>query len=110
MTVHPLLRVLVVAVALSIGTAPECARAAAKEGQAIFAAQKCIKCHTLGEEAGEAAGMGGVLDGVGSKRTPAWLKSYLQDPSKVIPASKMPQADLQPAEIDSLVAYLSSLK
>ena len=93
---------------LSVG--PGAMVAAAGSGEGIFASNRCISCHTLNGTAGKLAKVGGVLDGVGKKRDASWLKSYLQDPVAALPGAQMPKPDLTPADLDSLVAYLVTLK
>ena len=82
----------------------------AEEGQQVFAEKKCITCHTLGDQKGPAAQLGGPLDHVGGKRDAAWLKDYLTDPKSKIPDAKMPKQTLAEKELDDLVAYILSLK
>ena len=86
------------------------ARAGAEEGKKIFVGKNCITCHSLGEEKGKMAQLGGPLDGIGSKQEAAWLKSYLLDPKSQIADAKMPKQSLTATELEDLVAYLLSLK
>ena len=67
-------------------------------------------CHAIGAERGKLADKGGPLDGVGTKRDGAWLKSYLQDPKSGIPEAKMPKVKLSDQELADLVAYMLTLK
>jgi cytochrome c2 len=84
--------------------------AGVEEGQKVFVDKKCITCHTLGDQKGPAAQLGGPLDHVGGKRDAAWLKDYLTDPKSKIPDAKMPKQTLAEKELDDLVAYMLSLK
>jgi len=84
--------------------------AGAEEGRKVFEAKKCITCHSLGEEKGTMAQLGGALEGVGGKREAAWLKGYLLDPKSQIPDAKMPKQTLTDKELEDLVEYLLSLK
>ena len=84
--------------------------AGADEGKKVFEAKKCISCHSLGSEKGAMAKLGGPLDGVGSKRDAAWLKSYLADPKSKIPNAKMPKQKLDEKEIEDLTQYALTLK
>jgi cytochrome c2 len=86
------------------------AMAGVEEGAKIFADKKCITCHSLGEQKGPAAQLGGPLDHVGGKHDAAWMKSYLSDPKSVLPEAKMPKQQLTEKEFDDLVAYLLSLQ
>src|SRR4051812_27732033 len=80
------------------------------EGKQVFADKKCITCHSLGDQKGPAAQLGGSLDGVGGKRDTDWLKAYLVDPKSKMPDAKMPKQKLTEKELDDLVAYMLSLK
>jgi len=86
----------------------------AKKGEEVYAAQKCSTCHSI-------AGKGKTanpLDGVGAKLSAADIKQWIVDPKTMTEKSKstkkppMPAkyASLPAADIDALVAYLSSLK
>lgn len=83
-----------------------------EQGAGLFTAQKCVMCHAV-------AGKGnakGALDGVGKKLSEADIRAWLADPQAMqtktgatrTPAMKKQQ--LSPAQVDALVAYLSSLK
>ena len=85
------------------------ARAADDATLALYE-KKCKVCHSVGGDAGKLADKGGALDGVGSKRDEAWLRAYLADPKSKIPDGKMPNLKLAPADLDTLVAYILSLK
>ena len=86
------------------------AMAGVDEGKQVFADKKCIVCHTLGDQKGAAAQLGGALDHVGGKRDADWLKGYLVDPKSKMPDAKMPKQQLSDKELDDLVAYMLSLK
>jgi len=95
---------------------PALAQDAAK-GSKLFTDNKCAMCHSI-------AGKGnpkGPLDEVGSKLSPAQIREWITDPATMAANAK---ADRKPAmatmaatfkkmpkeDVDSLVAYLSSLK
>jgi len=80
------------------------------DGKQVFTDKKCITCHTLGDQKGAAAQLGGSLDKVGGQRDADWLKGYLVDPKSKIPEAKMPKQKLTEKELDDLVAYMLSLK
>ncbi len=84
--------------------------AGADQGKKVFEAKKCINCHSLGDQKGPMAKLGGPLDGVGGKRDAAWLKAYLSDPKSKIDNAKMPKQKLADPDLSALVDYLSSLK
>jgi mono/diheme cytochrome c family protein len=117
---HKLVVIGIVAVALAAirvtaespaAAAPQEA-AAIKAGQKVYVDQKCSTCHSV-------AGVGSKmapLDGVGSKLTPADIRLWMTDPDAmaaklpVKPKIKMKKYALPAADLDALVAYLSSLK
>jgi mono/diheme cytochrome c family protein len=85
------------------------------EGKKVYDAKECAKCHMI-------AGKGnkiGPLDGVGTKLNEADMRKWLTDPvemektldhkPKVKMSSKIKQMNLQPADVDVLVAYLKTL-
>jgi mono/diheme cytochrome c family protein len=86
----------------------------AAKGEQVYAAQKCSMCHQV---AGKGNKMS-PLDGVGKKLTAEQIKEWIVAPdvaatkakSAKKPAMPKSYAKLPPADIDSLVAYLQSLK
>jgi mono/diheme cytochrome c family protein len=87
------------------------------QGRRLFASEKCDKCHMI-------AGRGtkkGPLDGVASKLSVADIRKWLTTPAEMEAKLEKPPTGtdsmanalktkgLQPAEIDQLVAYLSTL-
>ena len=87
------------------------------KGAKLFADHGCPMCHSI-------AGKGnpkGVLDDVGSKLTPAEIRSWITDPAgnaaKAKAERKPPMAamqakfkDLSKQDLDDLVAYLAAQK
>lgn len=69
--------------------------------------QMCIACHAL---QGQGGNIGPVLDGVGSRRDAAYIKSWLENPLAVKADSKMPKLPLSENDIVELTAFLSQLK
>jgi ubiquinol-cytochrome c reductase cytochrome b subunit len=101
-------------------TAPEVGRvlnSPERAGRALFAAQQCGGCHVV-------AGKGGAdrkgdakdapeLTDIGLKHSPAWLHSFIEDPTRFHTGSKMPAFGppvLSHQEIEELSRYLSSLR
>ena len=85
--------------------------AAAQLGEAIYRRESCRDCHKV-LAAGSSSGP--RLDGIGARRSRAWLEAFLVDP-RPEPASpayrvRMPSYAWLPAEERlALVAYLSAL-
>jgi mono/diheme cytochrome c family protein len=81
-------------------------------GKKVYATQKCATCHSV---AGTGSKMA-PLDGVGSKLTVAEIKAWITDPDPLTaklatkPKVKMKKYTLPDAELDALIAYMSSLK
>jgi mono/diheme cytochrome c family protein len=86
----------------------------AARGKQLYEEQKCRMCHNLG---GAGNLKGATLDEVGSKHAPDVLKMWLTSPKemaqKASSTRKPPMqsfAKLPAADIEALVAYLSTLK
>lgn len=99
------------AVVLSAATA-SAQDAKVQKGMQVFATQKCSQCHSV-------AGKGnakGKLDDVGSKLAPAEIKEWIVDPVGMAAKNKkdrkppMKKKAIGEADVDALVAYLSTLK
>ena len=86
----------------------------AKKGAEVYAAQKCQICHSI-------AGQGSKtnpLDGVGTKLSAADIKAWIVTPTEMTAKAKSTKKPVMPnrysklpaADIDSLVAYLQTLK
>lgn len=91
---------------------------ASDEGYKAFEAATCNACHAI---KGTAAAMkvGPDLTHVASRamigagwldNNPENLKKWIHDPASIKPGSKMPKLPLDEAQINSLAAYLQSLK
>ena len=85
-----------------------------EKGKAVYASTPtCKMCHSI-DGVGNAKGS---LDEVGTKLTPAEIKEWLTDPAAMAakshaerkPAMRLSKP-LAPADVDALVAYLSTLK
>jgi mono/diheme cytochrome c family protein len=85
-----------------------------KQGEAVYTAQKCSICHSIAGKGSKVS----PLDGVGKKLSAAEIREWIVNPkemtAKTKSTKKPPMLDkyskLPAAEIDALVAYLSSLK
>jgi cytochrome c oxidase subunit 2 len=90
----------------------------AAEGEAAFNAQPCAGCHTI--DGTPAAGtLGPNLTDIGERltlgagalaNTPGNLERFMTDAPGVKPGVLMPELDLSPRDVHSIVAYLESLK
>ena len=94
------------------GIAYTSAQDSAARGAAVYAEQKCAVCHSI-------AGKGnakGPLDAVGSTLTADDIRAWIVDAKGMTAKTKAPRKpemrhyDLPPADVDALVAYLSTLK
>ncbi len=85
----------------------------AAAGQQLFATGTCVACHTINGVGGK---VGPDLSHIGSTpydsvgNDPATLNAWLHDPASVKADAKMPKPTLTDAQINDLVAYLTSLK
>ena len=86
---------------------------AVERGRKLYADNRCATCHSV-------AGKGnprGPHDGVGARLSAAEIREWIRDPrgmARKTKAARKPPMPLyehmKPAEVDALVAYLSSLK
>ena len=108
-----MIRISYVAVAFVFLTSSAFAQGAAEKGKAVYTAQKCSICHSI-------AGAGnkkGELDHVATKLSESDLRSWITNAPDMAAKAK---ADRKPPmkaystltkdEVDSLVAYLQTLK
>ncbi len=80
----------------------------AKPGEALFKAQGCSACHTIG---GVGGNVGPDLTTVGKIRDEKWIEQQIRDPKSHNPNSIMPSfAKLPEKDIEDLAEYLSGLK
>ena len=90
----------------------------AAKGQQVFLGSACIACHTI--DGTPAQGKVGpnlthfasrsTFAGATFDITPLSLDNWLANPPAVKPGTQMPNLNLSKADIDSLVAFLTSLK
>lgn len=103
-----------VAAALLLQPASAPAQDVKAKAMDVFVKQKCTQCHSI-------AGRGnkkGALDEVGKKLTAAEIKEWIVDPVGMAkkttpPPTRKPAMKKKPlpnADVDTLVAYLSTLK
>lgn len=97
--------------------------AARLRGRAVFAAQRCAVCHSVREGAAPLSprpGDGPDLTHIGSRlslgaatmpNSSAALSAWIANPHAVKPGVRMPAAaDLSPADLQALTAYLAALE
>ena len=81
----------------------------ARAGRALYRQQGCGSCHTIG--GGEGAGPD-LID-VGSRHSSGWLHSFLEQPSRFHPNTRMPAFGppvLSHQEVEELSQYLTTLR
>lgn len=86
--------------------AMQIAPAFAVEGAMLYQEKSCGSCHQVN---GVGAKLGPVLNGVGSRRTAAWLAQHFTNPQKMSPATIMPPYPFSPKEMENIVSYLLTL-
>jgi cytochrome c oxidase subunit 2 len=95
------------------------AETAAQAGQQVFQSAGCVGCHVIRGVPGAVGKTGPDLTHVYGRpcfagctlaTTPHNLAKWLADPPAVKAGSLMPNLNLSPADIESLVAYLQTLK
>jgi cytochrome c oxidase subunit 2 len=88
------------------------------EGQKIFQSTACINCHAVGGTVANGR-FGPDLTHLMSRdtiasgaatNTPANLRHWIQDPDAIKPGSKMPAMGLSDPELNSVTAYLETLR
>jgi cytochrome c oxidase subunit 2 len=89
-----------------------------QRGQQVFMTSPCVMCHTI-TGTGAGSNVGPNLTHVGGRSTIAaatlanttgHLSGWVSDAQGVKPGSKMPPNNLNPDDLQALVAYLQSLK
>jgi mono/diheme cytochrome c family protein len=68
---------------------------------------QCQSCHTIGSTGGY---VGPNLNNVGDWLTPAWIEAWLRDPQALVPGTIEPRRQFTEDEIQSLTAYLLTLR
>jgi mono/diheme cytochrome c family protein len=78
-------------------------------GRELVSAQGCSSCHVVG---GQGGSVGPSLDGVASRRTAAYIHSYIENPKNLNPTAVMP-AFLPPLtheQVEDITQYLLTLR
>jgi len=85
-----------------------------RAGRALFKRQQCGGCHAVGSEGGAEKGSDAPdLTEVGLRHSGAWLHSFLEQPERFHPDTKMPAygpPSLSHQEIEEITRYLASLR
>lgn len=76
------------------------------KGQALFEANSCNSCHGDG---GVGTAAAGALTGIGQKFTDAQLVALLRAPDSKMTSGGMTPVDLNPDDLNALIAYLRQL-
>jgi mono/diheme cytochrome c family protein len=102
-----LVLVAVLAVLVGVGASEQEFRSPEERGEHLFVVQGCYGCHTVGAFGTPIAP---DLSAVGRKYSEGKLAAWLRDPAAEDPGAHMPKLDIAPADIESLAAYLASLR
>lgn len=82
------------------------ANAALAQGIRIVHQKGCMVCHTIH---GVGGNVGPELNGVTSRYSEDWLRTWLQDPQAVRPGSRMPNFRFTEGEIGAVIEFLKTL-
>ena len=80
-------------------------------GRAMFQTQQCGSCHKVGSQG--TSNEGPDITTIGLKHSSAWMHSYIENPKRFHPESKMPRfgyPKLSHQEIEEIAQYLASLR
>jgi cytochrome c2 len=82
----------------------------AETGQRLFVSKGCVSCHVNGriEQVYSPFTTAIGPDLTNFSAASEYLQMWLADPVAVKPATKMPDLDLNPAEIEALIAFINS--
>ncbi len=91
---------------------------AVRAGRDIFQSVACVNCHRIGGTVG--AGVFGpdlthlmsrdTIAAGAAANTPEMLRAWIVNPDAIKPGALMPAMQLEPTDLDHLVAYLTTLK
>jgi ubiquinol-cytochrome c reductase cytochrome b subunit len=87
-----------------------------RAGRALFKSQNCNACHALGDEKPDSsADMPDAPDltDVGFRHSSGWMHSFIEDPTRFHPKTRMPSFGLPKLthmEIEELARYLATLR
>ena len=84
-----------------------------RSGRALYEAQGCGSCHLIAGRGGERKENAPPLTDVGLRHSGAWLHSFIENPLRFHPESKMPSfgpPTLTHQEIEELTRYMTTLR
>ena len=91
------------AVAVQVRIGPQGAQPSDVErGRAVYEAQRCRRCHSIGGEGNARY----PLDGVGTRLTDREVRTWIVSPQEMNPRVAKRGYELSGADLDALVAYL----
>lgn len=101
------------AMLLTLLVRPSVLDAQSDKGMAVFAAQKCTQCHSIGDRGNRK----GALDSVGSRLTPAQIREWIVDPVAMAAKTQPPptrkptmkKKAMPASDVDALVSMLAAL-
>lgn len=110
-----MIRIALIGLMLAFSAMPALAQqATAADGEKVFAEKKCGVCHLVN---GVGNKKGPVLDSVGAKLSPADIRAWITNAPEMAAKANIDRkppmkayTDLTKDEVDSLVAYLVTLK
>jgi len=76
------------------------------EGALVFQKNGCGGCHSVNGVGGK---IGRVLNGLGNRRSEAWVIEHFQNPQKMSPGTPMPAYKFSAMDMQNEVSYLLSL-
>jgi len=76
-------------------------------GAQLYMKNNCGVCHSINSAGGKS---GPPLNGVAKRRDRTWLEGHFGDPQKFSPGSMMPAYKFERADMDSMLAYMETLK
>jgi mono/diheme cytochrome c family protein len=84
----------------------------AKDGEKVFADQKCALCHSVGGRGNAKGPMEEALSKLSADDIRAWITDAkgMTDKTKATRKPAMKQYTLPKEDVDALVAYLTSMK
>ena len=87
-----------------------------RAGRALYQARNCGACHALGDQKPDTSAdtpTAPELTEIGLRHSAAWMHSFMEDPVRFHPSSRMPSfgpPKLTHEEIEEITRYLSSLR